>query len=182
MFSLYSYDVFFLQLINSLHHNYFFNSLGWIISYFGLIYTGILIAIILYIFGGKKGKKVAVLLTVTVVITFLLTHLIKLLIMRPRPYTQLTTLIVCAVESDYSFPSGHTSMAAAISYILGKKYDCFKFTIIIPVLVGLSRMYFGVHYPSDVICGFILGILVAVLCEYISNQDKFKNFLEIRKT
>ena len=176
LFSLYSYDVFFLQLINSLYHNYFFNSLALFISYFGLIFTGLLIAMILYIFGGKKGKKVAILLIVTILITFLITQLLKLLIMRPRPYTQLTTLIVCAVESDYSFPSGHTSMSAAISYILGKKYNCFKFTIIMPILVGLSRMYLGVHYPSDVICGFVLGILVAVLCEYIFNQDKFKIF------
>lgn len=178
---LYSYDVFLLQFINSLYHNYFFNSLALVISYFGLIYTGILIAIILYIFGGEKGKKVAILLTVTVVITFLLTQLIKLIVMRPRPYTQLTTLIVCAVESDYSFPSGHTSIAAAISYVLGKEYNCFKFTIIIPILVGLSRMYFGVHYPSDVICGFLLGILIAFLCEYITNQEKFKKFLNIEK-
>ena len=177
MLSLYSIDVFLLQFINSFHHNLFFNSLALTISFLGLLFTGLIIAVIFYVFGGEKGKKIAFILFITVIVTFFITQLLKLLIMRPRPYTQLTTLIVCTVESDYSFPSGHSSISAAISYILGKEYNCLKYTMLIPILVGLTRIYLGVHYPSDVICGLVLGILIAFLCEYLFNQNKFKKLL-----
>lgn len=104
----------------------------------------------------------------------IVTQLIKLWIMRPRPYTELSSLIVLATESDMSFPSGHTSTSTAMAYILSSEYQKWYF-MLIPIIVALSRLYMGVHYPSDVLGGFILGFIVAYLLERYLIQKKQKN-------
>ncbi|MEQ8196949.1 MAG: phosphatase PAP2 family protein, partial [Clostridiaceae bacterium] len=65
---------------------------------------------------------------------------------------------------DYSFPSGHTgsSFAAAVIFFLTlpKKYGIPA--MVLAFLIGLSRLYLGVHYPSDVISGAIIGTIIAL--------------------
>ena len=69
---------------------------------------------------------------------------------------------------DYSFPSGHTgtSFAAAVVLFLSypKKYS-FWF-LVLAFLIGFSRLYVGVHYPTDVLAGALIGTVIAV-CVYI---------------
>ncbi|RAP52627.1 MAG: hypothetical protein BZ138_02640, partial [Methanosphaera sp. rholeuAM270] len=67
-----------------------------------------------------------------------------------------------ATENDFSFPSGHTAISTAMSYVLAKEYEKY-YILIIPLIVALTRLYLGVHYPSDVIGGFLIGLLMAVI-------------------
>jgi membrane-associated phospholipid phosphatase len=90
-----------------------------------------------------------------------LTYSLKNIINRPRPYTTYPNDIV-AYESmkSMSFPSGHTSIAFATATALSLKYP--KWYVIAPSYawasyVGYSRMNLGVHYPSDVLAGAVLG-------------------------
>lgn len=86
---------------------------------------------------------------------------IKNITQRERPYNTYPDLITAkTTESSYSFPSGHTSMAFATAMSLSLAFP--KWYVIAPsftyaAVVGYSRMYLGVHYPSDVIGGAILG-------------------------
>ena len=105
----------------------------------------------------KDALYVGVSLGVTTALTYGLKHSIN----RERPYdTYSGQLYVPRPESSASFPSGHTSVAFATATALSLKYP--KWYIIVPsytwaASVGYSRMNLGVHYPSDVFAGAVLG-------------------------
>lgn len=140
----------------------------------GLIYFWVIISIVLYLFGDKKGKSIAKKMIVVLVVTTILTQLIKIIVMRPRPYTELSNLILLDLGTDYSFPSGHTSTSTAMAYVLSCEYKRW-ILMLIPVIVGFSRLYIGVHYPSDVLGGFLLGLVIAYMTEYFFNLKIFEN-------
>ncbi|WP_455646032.1 phosphatase PAP2 family protein [Methanosphaera sp.] len=183
MFSiLYSLDIQILEIINLSFHNIFLNNLALIISYLGVLYTGFVVVLLLYFFGGEKEKRVAKKLVVILLLTFIITQVIKYIVLRPRPYQELSSLIVLSRGTDPSFPSGHTAMTSALTATLRRNYGHMGF-MIIPILVALSRLYLGVHYPSDVFVGFLLGIIVSYLCEYLFKNTKIMNFIKnSRKT
>lgn len=94
---------------------------------------------------------------------------IKNIVMRPRPFRVIPNLVtVIPGPSSYSFPSGHTasSFAAAFSFYrhLPKKYGIPA--LILATLIGFSRLYVGVHYPSDVLAGVLSGLLMCYISEF----------------
>ncbi|MBE6485634.1 MAG: phosphatase PAP2 family protein [Methanosphaera stadtmanae] len=173
LFFLHSVDVFILELINLSYHNFIIDNLALLISNMGIIYFWIVISIILYLFGSQKGKDVAKRMIIILLVTTLITQLVKILVMRPRPYTELSNLVVLGLETDYSFPSGHTSTSTAMAYLLSREYKKWIF-MLIPIVVAFTRLYIGVHYPSDVLGGFLLGFLITYLLEYFFNLKILK--------
>ena len=92
--------------------------------------------------------------------------LIKPLAARPRPWTHRPGL-----PTDYSFPSGHTaaSFAAATAIFLRNKAWGIP-ALVLAALVGVSRLYLYVHYPSDVLCGAALGLLCGFVAVWMAKQ------------
>lgn len=109
-----------------------------------------------------------VLISGSEVFTYGLNYVLKSAIKRSRPYAELASVNVHDIESadQYSFPSGHASGAFALATMLSLRYP--KPAIYIPAfiwagMVGYGRVYNGVHYPSDVLGGAVLGAGSSVL-------------------
>lgn len=102
------------------------------------------------------------------VFSLLITNvLLKPLVERTRPWLVIEGLIPLVREKDpLSFPSGHTSaaFAAAVAWfrLLPRKWMGVT-GLILAVLMGLSRLYVGVHFPTDVLCGALAGFLSGIL-------------------
>lgn len=89
----------------------------------------------------------------------------KNLVNRVRPYDAYSFLhILVAPEKDASFPSGHSSIAFSVAMIYYYSLSNHKLGIgfvVFAALIALSRLYVGVHYPSDVVAGIACGVLIA---------------------
>lgn len=115
----------------------------------------ILIIGILYWFGKITKRQIFILCSSQFVILA-----IKYLVKRKRPFQSSSEVeLLEPMNFDpFSFPSGHTLNAFLLSYILRKNINI-NFGVL-PYLVGLSRVYLGVHYPSDIIGGFLLTKII----------------------
>ena len=117
----------------------------------------------------KVRKNYALPVATTVAITFLSNLGLKTLFARERP-----NILQLISESYYSFPSGHAMINMAfytMVFMITKKHVDNKKTkltisiicIIIPLVIGISRIYLGVHFTSDVVAGWFLGFVISII-------------------
>lgn len=139
-------------------------------------FVWIAIALILVLIKGYR--KVGISVGVSLLGSLLFNNmLIKNLVRRVRPYRVLETLTILIEEpGEFSFPSGHTSSSFAAGVVLylllPKKYGVPA--MILAFLIGISRLYVGVHYPTDVLGGMVMGTLLAIgavkLVEFVEKK------------
>lgn len=109
--------------------------------------------------------------------SFIINNLfLKNLVARIRPYETITELeLLIERQHDLSFPSGHSAAsftAAMVLYkLLPRKYGIPA--IVLAALISLSRIYVGVHYPSDILAGVLSGTLIALAT--VKLAQKFQN-------
>lgn len=90
---------------------------------------------------------------------------LKNLVERARPFNKIPGLqFLIRKPHDFSFPSGHTSssFAAATVFLALLPMWAGVTALLIAMTIAFSRMYLGVHYPSDVFCGMVLGVLFGI--------------------
>ena len=93
----------------------------------------------------------------------------------PRPFDKGITPVRQETATGFSFPSGHTQNFATTSTFFAIKFKKKWFTVLAAVLIALvafSRLYLGVHYPSDVIVGVVFGVGMAFLGGYLFDSVK----------
>ena len=154
---------------------YFFNhtiATGFLDKFFALItdrhswdITYILLIGILIFKGGKKGRLAILGIILVILVSDQFGDLLKHLIQRVRPCNSLDNVrmtIGCA--GGFSFPSNHAVNNFAAASFFYKLYPNLKIPLFITAsLIALSRVYLGVHYPSDMLGGVIIGSAIGYL-------------------
>lgn len=153
------------------------------ITWFGSVICIGLLTIILFIL--LKNKKIGFLIFANLVIVTILNQLFKFILARPRPseYRIIN-------ETGYSFPSGHSMVSMAfygfLIYLIYKyvgnkylKWTSMILLFLLIIVIGISRIYLGVHYTSDVIAGFLVAISYLILYINISKRLVF-NKIDIK--
>ena len=145
------------------------------ITNFGGAIFLIVVTIVLFIL--IKNKKIRLSIFLNLVIITILNQLLKRILQRPRP-----TEYRIIEETGYSFPSGHSMISMAfygyLIYLIYKyaknKYIKWISIVLLSILIcaiGISRIYLGVHYTSDVLGGFLISISYLII--YIGAVNKF---------
>ena len=121
-----------------------------------------------------KDKRVGWTLVGALVIDVLICNVIlKNVVQRNRPFwifPDVPLVDGVPVPDDYSFPSGHTAASFAVaSAIFSKNKKWGVPALVLAALIGISRMYLFVHFPTDVIAGVFIGIIAAICSFYIVN-------------
>ena len=121
----------------------------------------------------KDVKQKAAYTAAAILLNTATTTLLKNVVKRDRPYNIYTGIYPDQLETDYAFPSGHTSTAFATATSLALTTK--KWYVTVPAFawsagVGYSRIYMGQHYPSDVIMGALVGSGSALICHWASKQ------------
>ncbi len=113
----------------------------------------------------RPTRKAGLLALGAMALGLLVTNLtIKPLVERPRPWLDLPIAPLVVEDDPHSFPSGHTCAAFAAGMIWMRALPWHwgrMLAVVLAVCMGLSRLYVGVHYPSDVLAGAVIGSLCA---------------------
>lgn len=133
-----------------------------------LIYITILSIFVLAFKGQSKDRKALILTVLAIPIAIILIKVIHIFINEPRTFVTYHFSPLTDNTVDASFPSRHATIASVIafSYIYFKSKWSILFLIIM-VWIGLSRIYVGVHYPLDIIGGFLVGIVSLIIAKPI---------------
>lgn len=141
----------------------------------------IAVAVLLLVF--KRTRKTGLMAGMSLIIGLVLVNMImKPLFGRIRPYDVnevMRALLLVAPLDDGSFPSGHTLASFEVATVLMIRDKRFGIpALVLAVLIAFSRLYLYVHYPTDVLCAIVLGIVFGILGVII--VDKAWNAVERR--
>ena len=143
----------------------------------GIFWIALTLVLLLF----RRTRRLGIYCAVSMVLTFLVVNCaVKPLVARTRPYIQFPEInLITHGESDYSFPSGHNANSFAVAWILfkmtrkpyGTKRVMFRkaakpsgvAAVVLAALIAFSRLYVGVHYPTDVLAGIAIAIALAEL-------------------
>lgn len=145
-----------------------------IITNFGGPVYIVIIAIIFAI--AVKNKKISISVFINLIVVTLINQIIKNILQRPRP-----TEYRIIEQGGYSFPSGHSMVSMAFygyfiylifRYVKNKylKYVLSTLLLFLIISIGISRIYLGVHYTSDVLGGFLLSISYLIIYTSIAKK------------
>jgi len=137
----------------------------------------LLLAAFLLIF--PKSRKVGVLLLCSLMLEAIVCNsILKPLFARVRPCDINTAVhLLINPPHSYSFPSGHTAAAfTAVSALYFSRQSLWRPALILALLIAFSRLYLYVHYPTDVLGGIALGILIGYMCYFLFFLIRNKSF------
>ena len=128
------------------------------------------VSIIILCFGKKEIRKFGILLFFGLIVSFGIVYILKIWIARARPFLVLAHVHLLMKEGGYSFPSGHATNIFMTVSLLTVHFKKFYYFYILAFGVALSRIYVGVHFPSDVIAGALIGVIIGISLSKIKNK------------
>ena len=143
----------------------------------------ILVVVLITLFLALRGEKRKWILPtwMTVLFTGIIVFALKILVHRQRPFVQgIVSLLPGIANSagyhtwDFSFPSFDSALVFCLIPVVWKFFPRFRWAwIAFSVLVALSRVYFGVHFMSDIISGAVIGFIIGALAVKLEKEKKF---------
>lgn len=127
--------------------------------------------LIIIVFGSGEVRKMGIQALVALVFSNLMVQILKNSVCRLRPKDVLPNINTFNVALDYySFPSGHTTAVFSIATTIAL-YMPILAAVVFPLalIVGITRLYLGVHYPSDVLAGMTVAVLTSTVLQYVIN-------------
>ncbi len=173
-----SFDTFCYNLV-TLNMNDTWTNIFKVITFLGSTLFIVLAGIFFFVFFLLKGEKnKSFLISGTLIISTILNNLIKIIIRRERP-----GVLALVTEKSFSYPSGHmmasVTLYGLLYYLvyksnLNKKVKIFLeiILIILPILIGISRIYLGVHFATDIIGATLVSlILLLITTNFIAKKN-----------
>lgn len=141
------------------------------------------IALTILCLTSKEYKKMGKVMVIGFILNLLVVNLLlKNIVARIRPYNYIENIkLLVPALNDGSFPSGHTSYAFtyfAIVLSMSKNKSLKIFIGIVALLIAISRLYLYVHFPTDIIGGAIIGILIGKFAIKVYSSNKFVKFFK----
>lgn len=125
----------------------------------------------------QSTKRIGYLASISFLLELIIVNLIlKPLVRRKRPFVVIENLTcITRIPQDYSFPSGHTACCFAVAGVIGWHMPPSYAipVLIVSAVVGFSRMYLGVHYPTDVLAGMLTGFFTGILSDFLLSDLSF---------
>ncbi len=114
---------------------------------------------------GTSFESYGIKLSLSLIITGSISQIIKRSVNRIRPFLILNSLNIKKIGiDDFSFPSGHTTAAFTMAITTAIFFPAIGVVaIFLSSMVGVSRIYLGVHFPTDVVAGIIIGTIVPII-------------------
>lgn len=123
----------------------------------------------------KQKKELAIFSVLSLALFYLFNFVIGKIYFRPRPFIFFNfTPLVNVAASESSFPSAHTGLAFCLAfsvYFINKRLGLLF--LILALLIGISRIFVGVHWPSDILAGIFFGLICVLVIKII-----FKKILD----
>lgn len=159
------FDRMLIELINNKIKNKYLDAFMYRGTNLGGATFIITLTIFLIVFGNANWRIIGIEALLSLIISQFLVVSLKMLLNRERPYKILEHLHTFGIElRDYSFPSGHTSASFSLATTIALNVPRLSIVVFfLAMVIGLSRIYLGVHYPTDVLAGVIVGLAVPIL-------------------
>lgn len=147
----------------------------------GIIWILLTIALLI----PEKTRKIGCMSACALLASLLFNNiLLKNMVARVRPYNAMEALVpIVKKPSEFSFPSGHAGSSFAAACVLYRKLPK-KFgiwAVILAALISFSRLYVGVHYPTDILAGAVVGIVCSYIGEWVVTlAEKRKRDSEVK--
>lgn len=139
-----------------------------VLTFFGGLLFSCVLPLILILVDRNDSRLIGIELIVALLLSTLVVQFLKKLVARIRPFNQFEDVSNLHSElKDYSFPSGHTTAGFAIAMTIILNIPGMKLLFIIALGVAMSRIYLGVHFPTDVFFGAIIGLYTALIAHLI---------------
>lgn len=133
----------------------------------GIVWYALMVGIAA--FGGAAGPVIALQLASTGVLALLLYRYLKERLVRERPFISHEAVVCITQPLDrYSFPSGHTLHAVLFTVLIAAHFPLLGWLLVpLTLVIALSRVVLGLHYPTDVAAGAIIGAVLAIFSEWV---------------
>ncbi len=139
------------------------------ITYLGSLTFSVFFCLFALLIPSYTIKFLGIRTAVSLIIASIAAQIIKITVNRVRPFLLINNLNIKKIGIDsYSFPSGHTTAAFCIAIMCSLYFpELAPIFILFACVVGISRMYLGVHYPTDVLVGMLLGTICSILVFFL---------------